>query len=81
MSNVSSAIERPMTIPARSEELLDAMCHGPDDQSDSSCSPDAPVREIVTELARPALLIWDNIRGDGAQTATYVDLVALSPAC
>jgi hypothetical protein len=26
-----------------------------------SCSPNQPIRQIVTELARPAVMIWDKV--------------------
>jgi hypothetical protein len=32
-----------------------------------SISPNVPVKQVVSELARPALIIWDTIRGNGLE--------------
>lgn len=37
-----------------------------------SCGPNAPVREIVTELAQPPLMIWDTVV-DAPQELRWVD--------
>jgi hypothetical protein len=29
-----------------------------------SCSPDVPVRQLVSELARPVIMIWGRVTGD-----------------
>lgn len=46
-----------------------------------SCSPDVPVRSIVSELARPALMIWDKIRDNTTKHLRYVDLVETPLTC
>ncbi|KAL2861871.1 hypothetical protein BJX68DRAFT_13382 [Aspergillus pseudodeflectus] len=38
-----------------------------------SISPNVPVKQVVSEIARPALIIWDSIRGNGLEETPSTD--------
>ena len=37
-----------------------------------SCGPDVPVREIISEIARPAVMIWDRVKRDKMEKEQYI---------
>lgn len=46
-----------------------------------SCSPDVPIREIISEVAYSALMIWDKIKNCAPQVLGYVNVVEESLIC